>query len=115
MKVQKAIRLGKILENKSRALLIQVNEESIKKQILKAAPKLKNSSSWSGTYISPDLTPRERESNRLLLIELKRRKSAGEKNLIIRHGKIMQKQESNQSALHSTPMQVSHSAPTNTV
>ena len=65
MKIQKATQLGKALQNKPRILLIQLIEETIKKQTLKAAPKLRNSNTWSEIYISPDLTPRERESNGL--------------------------------------------------
>ena len=43
-------------------------------------------------YITPDLTIKEREINRALHQELKRRKEAGEKDLIIKRGKIINKQ-----------------------
>ena len=43
-------------------------------------------------YVSPDLTMKEREINRALHQELKRRKEAGEKDLIIKRGKIINRQ-----------------------
>ena len=43
-------------------------------------------------YISPDLTPKERETNRQLHTELKRLKQAGETNLMIKRGKIIIRQ-----------------------
>ena len=43
-------------------------------------------------YPGPDLTPKERETNRQLHTELKRRKQAGETNLMIKRGKIIIRQ-----------------------
>ena len=57
-------------------------------------------------YISPDLTPKEREINRQLHTELKRRKQAGETNLMIKRGKIITKHTNSQFNLdHSVPTQ----------
>ena len=50
---------------------------------------IRECTSWSNVYISPDLTPKEREANRRLREELKNRKDAGEKNLMIKRGKIV--------------------------
>ena len=47
---------------------------------------------WQSVYVSPDLTMKEREINRALHQELKRRKEAGEKDLIIKRGKIINRQ-----------------------
>ena len=43
-------------------------------------------------FISPDLSPKERASNKFIHQELRHCKKAGEANLIIRHGKILSKQ-----------------------
>lgn len=44
---------------------------------------------YGNVYISPDLSPKEREANRKLREELAARRSAGENNLTIRGGKIV--------------------------
>ena len=69
--------------------MVTLGDVSSKKNILKQATKLHNSTSWSNVFISPDLIPKEREVNKRLREELKSRKEAGEKNLMIRRGKIV--------------------------
>jgi len=44
-------------------------------------------------YLSPDLTPQERKENRELLMELKRRREEGEKDIMIRRGRIVKKKK----------------------
>ena len=63
-------------------------------KLLKSAPLLRKISKWQSVYVSPDLTLKEREINRALHQELKRRKDAGEKDLIIKRGKIINRQAS---------------------
>ena len=87
--VVKSVRLGQKNNQRQRLLLVSVNGERTKWNILKAAPKLLHSSTSDKIYISPDLTPKEREVNKQLRDELKRCKSSGEKNLSIRRGKIV--------------------------
>ena len=65
---------------------------------MRNAKNLRNSNTYKKVFISPDLLPKEREVNKLLHQELKRRKEAGEVNLIIRRGKIISKQVSSDSA-----------------
>ena len=45
-------------------------------------------------FITPDLTTREREVNKALRDELKRRKGNGEQNLMIKRGRIVSKSDS---------------------
>ena len=83
------MRLRQTNPEKPRLLLITLEGISIKRSILKQATKLRNSSKWNEVFISPDLTPKERETNKKLREELRNQKQAGEKNLIIRCGKIV--------------------------
>ena len=53
------------------------------------ASQLRNSI-WSSIYINPDLSKQEREENKRLRAELRARKQAGETNLTIRRGKVVQ-------------------------
>ena len=61
----------------------------MKKTILSKSFSLKKTEQWKNVFISPDLTPKECAANQLLHAELKRRKSVGEKNLVIGRGKIV--------------------------
>ena len=54
--------------------------------------KLHISPTWSNIYISLGLTPKEHQQNQLLRDELKIRRNAGEKDLYIKHGKIVSRQ-----------------------
>ena len=99
----KCIRLGKkTSNNKARPLLVSVTEASTKYNILKKASQLRHSSSHSKVYISPDMTRKEREAAKELRTELKRRLAAGEKDLTIRQGKIVQKVATNMDSENST-------------
>jgi len=68
------------------------NRKQTRSSILRNAKNLRKSSTYQNVFISSDLSLKERESNKLLYQELKRRKQAGEVNLIIRRGKIVPKQ-----------------------
>ena len=56
---------------------------------MRSASSLRKSEHHKNTYILPDMTPKERESARELRAELRKRKSQGEVNITIRHGKII--------------------------
>ena len=107
VKVSKIYRLGKKQDNKTWPLLVALDSFNVKKTILSNSSSLRKSEYWKDVFISPDLTPKEREANRLLL---KRQKSAGEKNLIIKRGRIVTfngnpapaSHQQNQSAAEST-------------
>ena len=65
----------------------------MKFQVLKASTKLKKLKGWDKVYIGPDRTKRESNEDRQLREELKKRRSKGENNLIIRSGKIVTREE----------------------
>ena len=89
VKVSRAVRLGKKQEGKNRLLLVTVGNFEEEKDLLRLAKNIQQSDEWSNIYISPDLTPKEREVNRVLRAEIRRRRDAGESNLVIRNGKII--------------------------
>jgi len=99
-KIQRAVRLGTPHpgSHKPRLLLVELGDISTKRQLLRQATNLRKSTVWSNIYISPDLTPKERAHNKKLREELKARKDAGEKNIFIKHGKIMSRQADNATA-----------------
>ena len=65
----KCYRLGK-RNNKPRPLLIMLSNSSVRRQILRNAKSLRNGSTHKNVFISPDLTPQERVSNKQLRTEL---------------------------------------------
>ena len=89
VKVNRSIRLGRRQGDKPRLLLVSIHDYDQKKLILRNAKILRESMIWGNIYISPDLTPKEREAGRVLRSELKERKTQGETNLAIRRGKIV--------------------------
>lgn len=103
LKVSKMYHLGKKVENKSRHLLVSLETLSMKRTLLSKSAILRKSEHWKDVFVSPDLTPKERKTNRLLRTELKRRKSAGEQqNLIIRRGKIVVSIQNPETDSHQT-------------
>ena len=89
IRVSKLFRLGKKQDNKTQPLLVTLDLFNLKKSILSKSSSHRKSEHWKDVYISLDLTAKEREAIRLLHMELKRRKSAGKKKLIIKRGKIV--------------------------
>lgn len=89
----KPVRLGKKNADSDKPRLLKVTLDSIetKKQVLSKAKTLKNSSrsDLQKVYVSPDLTPKEREANRKLREELKVRRDKGD-DVMIRNGKVIE-------------------------
>ena len=83
-------RLGKRFEGKNRLTKVVLDSVKSKRMILGAAKKLRESDAWNNIYVTPDLSPKEREKNKQLRAELKKRKEDGEDSLVIRKGKIVQ-------------------------
>ena len=69
-----------------------LDSEQHERSIIKSATyNLRKSTRWNKVYVSPDLTAKEREVNKALRKELKRRKAQGEKEIMIKRGKIVSK------------------------
>ena len=93
--ISNAVRLGKRGGPKPRLLKITVESEEEKVAILRNVKRLRLPSTpdpLKRIFITPDLTPREREVNKALRSELaERNKSA--KQFIIKNGQIVQRRE----------------------
>ena len=57
----------------------------------KAKDVKKIGNGWESTYISPDLTKKQREKAYQLRVEKRERTAAGERNLVIRNGAVVPK------------------------
>ena len=64
IQVEKVLRLGKVVRDKPRLLLVLLTDLSTRRQILRNAKSLRNSQSYKKVFICPDLTPKERETNK---------------------------------------------------
>ena len=89
----KTFRVGKKLPDKPRLLIVTLDSLATKYEILKLSSQLRNSVNFSGIYINPDMTQKEREQGKKLRDELAARRRAGEPNLAIRRGRIIQLDE----------------------
>ena len=88
--IQKSYRVGKAQPGKHRPLKITLDQRHTKYSILKNAKKLKHSQTFKGVGISLDQTPKEREQEKTLRLELSRRRDQGERDLKIVNRKIVQ-------------------------
>ena len=91
--IEDIVRLGKEVEGKARPLKFKVKTVEVKKEILSEAKELKNNGNETmcKVFICPDRTPKQREENRKLVAELKRRRNAGEE---VQVGKDQEKAQS---------------------
>jgi len=87
----KVTRLGKCKENAHGSLLVTMDSEKSKWRCLGQAKILGNDATFKRVHFAFDLTARERESNKRLYLELKGRKEKGEKDLIIKNGRIVKR------------------------
>ena len=85
-------RLGsQIKTNKPRPLKIELRKEVDKSKILRKAANLRNAreEKFKKVILSPDMTLKMRELDKILRDELKMRRQAGERNIKIKDGKIV--------------------------
>ena len=82
-------RIGTKKDNTKRPLKIKVKSISEKYEILRKAPRLRQTEEYHSTYISPDLTNEQQRNGKLLRDEMKLRTNNGEANLWIQRGKVV--------------------------
>ena len=100
-RVTKSFRAGKVIPGKQRLLIVTLESEDSKWEIIRLAPQLRHSEAWGKVYLSPDLTRSEREESRRLREELKKRKENGETNLMIRNKRIIQSEKEGSSSFRA--------------
>ena len=78
-------------DSKSRPVKLEFASVDARNKILRNSKNLRREThpDWRTVFLHPDLTPRERETRKQLVQELKDRKAAGEANLIIVNNKIV--------------------------
>ena len=89
VRITNSFRDGKFNPEKPRLLIVTLESEATKWELIKLAPQLKNFPGFTSIYINPDRTKEEREQGRKLREELAARREKGEQNLVIRKGKII--------------------------
>ena len=91
--ILRSFRVGKFTEGKSRLLIATLDSEETKWEVVRVAPQLRGTDTGHNIYINPDMTKQEREEGKKLRNELAERRAKGERNLIIRRGKIVRHQQ----------------------
>ena len=94
--IKQGIRFGKRQDRadaKARPIKLVLKTEEAKQNILIGAKNLRNKKGGGlqKVFIHQDLTPKEREARRIVVMELMDRKAKGKKDLIIVNGKIVLK------------------------
>ena len=83
--------------DKPRKLLVKLANAKMKRDVLEQAKNMqKVGDVWKTTYISPDLTKKQRDKAYQLRVEKRRRTEAGETNLVIKNGAVVVRDVSNQ-------------------
>jgi len=103
IKVTKILRLGKPTEDKTRPLLIVLENLSHKEFIVSHSHYLRRHSQYNNIYVSADMTKFQRDKHRKLVQELKQRRGRGEKNLTILNGEIVLRKYRNPTSASTTP------------
>ena len=106
--VNDIIRLGPKKNNTIRPLKVSFQDINVKRDILGKA-KLLAHGPHKNVFISPDLTPQQREKDRKLRAELKSRRGDGETELYINKGKIVQRKKSEQEPVDSDMPELANS------
>ena len=100
LSIKTIVRLGKKEEGRTRLLKVALESVKRKREILTKAKKLREAERWKKVFVTPDLTPKERQQNKVLREELKRRTEEGEECLVIRRGKITRLRPSQEGQGH---------------
>ena len=82
-------RIGTKKDYTKRPLKIKVKHISEKYEILRKAPRLRQTEEYHSTYTSPDLTNEQQRNGKLLRDEMKFRSKNGEANVWIQRGKVV--------------------------
>lgn len=106
VRATRSFRAGKVVPNKHRLLIVTLEHEEFKHEILKMSTQIKSDQKWKRIFITPDLTYAERQEQRQLREELMSRRTSGETNLIIRRGKIIQTSSRTEADSRSAPGQL---------
>lgn len=83
------VRLGKVVSQKPRPVLVKLDNEKMKWSIIKTSKALK-SSEFSSVFVSPDETQLQRQMSYALRKELRERRAGGEQDIGIKGGEIQQ-------------------------
>lgn len=95
--IEKIVRLGRKEDDRNRPLLIKFRNVTEKWNVVKNAKKMKNERDVNKKRIgiALDMTEKEREIEKILVTELKRRRANGEQGLYIKNGKLAKAREEN--------------------
>ena len=95
--------MDKPTEDKTRPLLIVLDDLSHKEFIVSHSYYLRRHSQYKNIYVSTDMTKFQRDKHRKLVQELKQRRERGEKNLIILNGEIVLRRYRNLTSASTAP------------
>lgn len=95
-------RIGKKTSDKKkiRPIRVVLNNTESKYEILKQAPTLRNIEEFKKLYVSPDLTRKQLEADKLLQTKLKEIREAGESEAKIKKGRVVKNSNGTEVVLY---------------
>jgi len=100
MEPESTIRLGKKAANQTRPIRITMKSVEDRSAVLTKLKEMRvnKEESLKSIFITPDLSRKERERQKLLRSNLRERRGKGEKDLVIRRGRIISAVQQSQSS-----------------
>ena len=87
--VESVVRIGKLIEGKTRPVRVKFNTQESRNNVLKRAKDLKDSNEFKRIYVSPDLTRKQQLIDKDLRDHVKQFRQDGQENVSIRGGKVV--------------------------
>jgi PHD-finger len=82
-------RIGRVTAGKTRPIRVKMANSDSKLDVLKASSDLRKHEEYKKVYISPDLTRKQQEADKLIRDKLKEMRNGGETDIRIKKGKII--------------------------
>lgn len=89
-KIERIFRLGKADQQKTRPISVRFRNIEAKRSVMKQTYKVKDSG-FNQVSVASDLTSKQRIAQKIVYEEMKRRRMAGESDLVMRRGEIVRR------------------------
>lgn len=107
LSIEKTVRLGRKVDNKTRPLLLILEDFDEKNYLLSHSHFLKRHDVYGKVFIAPDRSRLERIKHKKAVDELRQRRAKGETALMIRNGVVVRRQLQQTAAAPAAPDQSS--------
>ena len=97
--ISRVERIGRVKPGTTRPVRVLMANTDSRTEILQSCPDLRKHEEYKKVYISPDLTRKQQESDKIIRDKLKEMRTAGETNIRIKRGKIVKNSDGKELVL----------------